>query len=82
MLLCDVYPAGEQPISGATGQALSQAIRVRGTSNPVFVPELEELANVMSPLVQDGDVVLAMGAGSIGKAIKQLYESYRIEEAS
>jgi len=82
LLLCDVYPAGEQPISGATGQALSQAIRVRGTSNPVFVPELEELASVMSPLVQDGDVVLAMGAGSIGKAIKQLYESYRIEEAS
>ena len=82
LLLCDVYPAGEQPISGATGQALSQAIRVRGTSNPVFVPELEELASVMSPLIQDGDVVLAMGAGSIGKAIKQLYESYRIEEAS
>ncbi len=82
LLLCDVYPAGEQPISGATGQALSQAIRVRGTSNPVFVPELEELASVMSPLIQDGDVVLAMGAGSIGKAIKQLYETYRIEEAS
>lgn len=82
LLLCDVYPAGEQPISGATGQSLSQAIRVRGTSNPVFVAELEELANVMSPLVQDGDVVLAMGAGSIGKAIKQLYETYRIEETS
>ncbi len=82
LLLCDVYPAGEQPISGATGQALSQAIRVRGASNPVFVAELEELAHVLSPLVQDGDVVLAMGAGSIGKAIKQLYETYRIEETS
>ncbi len=76
LLLCDVYPAGEQPISGATGQALSQAIRVRGASNPVFVPEVDELANVLKPLVQDGDVVLAMGAGSIGKAIKQLYEQY------
>jgi len=82
LLLCDVYPAGEQPISGATGQALSQAIRVRGTSNPVFVAELDDLANVMSPLVQDGDVVLAMGAGSIGKAIKQLYEAHRIEGAA
>ena len=79
LLLCDVYPAGEQPISGATGQALSQAIRVRGTSNPVFVPEIDELANVLSPLVQNGDVLLAMGAGSIGKAIKQLFESYRIK---
>jgi UDP-N-acetylmuramate--alanine ligase len=80
LLLCDVYPAGEQPISGATGQALSQAIRVRGASNPVFVPEIDQLAQVLSPLVQNGDVVLAMGAGSIGKAIKQLFEHYAIEE--
>ena len=78
LLLCDVYPAGEQPISGATGQALSQAIRVRGASNPVFVAEIDELASVLAPLVQDGDVILAMGAGSIGKAIKQLYEQHVI----
>ncbi|MFQ3247317.1 MAG: UDP-N-acetylmuramate--alanine ligase [Arenicella sp.] len=74
LLLCDVYPAGEHAISGATGQALSQAIRVRGASNPVFVPDIDQLATVLSPLVQDGDVILAMGAGSIGKAIKQLFE--------
>lgn len=74
LLLCDVYPAGEQPISGATGQALSQAIRVRGASNPVFVADIDQLATVLAPLVQDGDVVLAMGAGSIGKAIKLLFE--------
>ena len=74
-----VYPAGEQPISGATGQALSQAIRVRGMSNPVFVPEIEELASVLAPLVRDGDVILAMGAGSIGRVIKQLFEQNRFE---
>jgi len=79
LLLCDVYPAGEQPVSGATGQALSQAIRVRGTSNPVFVPEIDELESVLVPLVQDGDVILAMGAGSIGKVIKQLFEHNAIE---
>ena len=76
LLLCDVYPAGEQPISGATGQALSQAIRVRGASNPVFVPNIDELASVLAPLVEDGDVILAMGAGSIGKVIKHLFEQH------
>ncbi len=82
LLLCDVYPAGEQPISGATGQALSQAIRVRGASNPVFVSEIDELASVLTPLVQDGDVVLTMGAGSIGKVIKQIFEQNKAEVPS
>jgi len=75
LLLCEVYPAGEQPISGATGKSLCQAIRVRGASNPIFVADLDDIQNVLSPLVQDGDVILTMGAGSIGKASKQLYAS-------
>lgn len=78
LLLCDVYPAGEQPISGATGQALCQAIRVRGASNPVFVADIDDLATVLAPMVEDGDVILAMGAGSIGKAVKQLFDSYAV----
>ncbi len=80
LLLCEVYPAGEQPISGATGKSLCQAIRVRGASNPIFVPEIDELSSVLAPVVQDGDVILAMGAGSIGKAVRQLFEQYKIEE--
>ena len=75
LLICEVYPAGEQPISGATGQSLCQAIRVRGASNPIFVPSLDELEKVLEPYVEDGDVLLTMGAGSIGKASKGLYES-------
>lgn len=74
LLLCEVYPAGEQLISGATAQSLCQAIRVRGTSNPIFVANIEDLQTILKPFVQDGDVVLTMGAGSIGKAAKQLYE--------
>jgi UDP-N-acetylmuramate--alanine ligase len=73
LLLCEVYPAGETPISGATGGALCQAIRVRGTSNPIFVPEVNDIESVLAPLVQDGDVILTMGAGSIGKASRQLF---------
>lgn len=76
LLLCEVYPAGEAPITGATGKSLCQAIRVRGASNPIFVPEVEELSTVLSPLVEDGDVILTMGAGSIGKAMRQLFEQH------
>lgn len=74
LLLCEVYPAGEQPIPSATGKALSQAIRVRGTSSPIFVQELDDLESILAPLVEDGDVILTMGAGSIGKAVNGLYE--------
>jgi UDP-N-acetylmuramate--alanine ligase len=74
LLLCEVYPAGEQVIPSATSKALCQAIRVRGTTSPIFVQELDELESVLAPLVQDGDVILTMGAGSIGKAVKGLYE--------
>lgn len=73
LLLCEVYPAGEQPISGATAQSLCQAIRIRGTSTPIFVQNLEDLQSILAPIVEDGDVILTMGAGSIGKAAKQLF---------
>lgn len=74
LLLCEVYPAGETPITGATGKSLCQAIRVRGASNPIFVPELDELSTILSPLVEEDDVILTMGAGTIGKAVRQLLE--------
>ncbi len=85
LLICEVYPAGEDPITGATGQSLCQAIRVRGASNPIFVPDVEELEKVLKPLIDDGDVILTMGAGSIGKASRALFEANagkHAEEAS
>ncbi|MEM7358571.1 MAG: UDP-N-acetylmuramate--L-alanine ligase [Pseudomonadota bacterium] len=80
LLLCEVYPAGEHMISGATGKSLCQAIRVRGSSNPIFVADLDDLESVLAPLVRDGDVVLTMGAGSIGKASKQLFATLQDQE--
>jgi UDP-N-acetylmuramate--alanine ligase len=73
LLVCEVYAAGEEPVSGATAQALCQAIRVRGASKPIFVADLDSLQSVLAPIVEDGDVVLTMGAGNIGKVIKQLH---------
>jgi len=77
LLICEVYPAGEQQISGATGKSLCQAIRVRGASSPIFVPNVDELEHVLAPLLQDGDVILTMGAGSIGKASRQLFDGWQ-----
>ena len=74
LLLCEVYPAGEEVISGATGKSLAQAIRVRGASNPIYVAELDDLYSILEPVIQDGDVILTMGAGSIGKASRKLFE--------
>ena len=50
LLISEVYPAGEQPISSADGKALCQAIRVRGTSSPIFVSDLDELESVLAPI--------------------------------
>jgi len=75
LLVCEVYPAGEQPISGATGKSLCQAIRIRGASSPIFLADIDDLQNVLEPVIQDGDVILTMGAGSIGKASKQLFKA-------
>lgn len=73
LLLCEVYPAGEQPISSATGKSLCQAIRARGASQPVYLADLEDLYSTLQPIVAEGDVLLTMGAGSIGRAAKQLF---------
>jgi UDP-N-acetylmuramate--alanine ligase len=66
LVLCEVYPAGEEPIPGADGRALSRAIRVRGEVDPVFVQDLDEVPRVLTNLLADGDLVLLCGAGDIG----------------
>lgn len=68
LLLCEVYAAGEEPIKGADGRALAAAVRARGQVNPVFISELDALAPVLDGLLEDGDIVLTLGAGSIGAA--------------
>ena len=65
-------PAGEAPISGADGRALCRAIRARGRSDPVFVPSLDQLGESLSTIVEDGDIVLTLGAGDIGRASRSL----------
>jgi len=66
LVLLDVYAAGEEPITGADGRAMARAIRSRGSVEPVFVESLEGLHPVLMDLLQDGDLLLTMGAGDIG----------------
>jgi UDP-N-acetylmuramate--alanine ligase len=72
LFLCEVYPAGEASIPGADGRSLSRAIRMRGEVDPVFVQELEEIPQVLRNLLQDGDLVLILGAGDIGALAARL----------
>jgi UDP-N-acetylmuramate--alanine ligase len=68
LILAEVYPAGEAPIVAADGRALSRAVRVIGKVEPVFVNDVAELPAAVYAAARDGDVVLIMGAGSIGAA--------------
>jgi len=66
LVLTDVYAAGEAPIVAADGRALARAIRVAGKVEPVFVETVDEMPAALAAVVRDGDVVITMGAGSIG----------------
>lgn len=74
LILAEVYPAGEKPINGADGRSLSRAIRIRGQIEPVFVAELGDLAGLLPGIIEPGDVVLTLGAGSIGQWASELPE--------
>jgi UDP-N-acetylmuramate--alanine ligase len=66
LVLTEVYPAGEQPIVAADGRALARAVRVQGRVEPVFAENIAEIPAAISAIARDTDVVLTMGAGSIG----------------
>jgi UDP-N-acetylmuramate--alanine ligase len=74
VLLTEVYAAGEAPIVAADGRALARALRVAGHVDPVFVDEVARLPEAVAGFVRDGDVVISMGAGSIGSVPQKIVE--------
>lgn len=72
LVLLDVYPAGEEPLSDADGRALSRAIRARAQVNPVFVENINDLAEILAGIIQPDDVLLTMGAGNVGHIATEL----------
>jgi UDP-N-acetylmuramate--alanine ligase len=72
LLLTEVYAAGEAPIVAADGRALTRALRMVGFESLVFAEDIHRLAQVIYENAQDGDVVMCMGAGSIGQVPMQV----------
>jgi UDP-N-acetylmuramate--alanine ligase len=72
LLLADVYAAGEAPLVAADGRALARAVRVAGRVEPVFVDDVAGMPDAIMGMAQDGDVVITMGAGSIGNVAARL----------
>ena len=72
VVLAEVYPAGEAPIVAADGRSLARAVRVAGKVEPVFVERTSEMRDAVLGRLRDGDVVLSMGAGSIGHLAPEL----------
>ena len=75
LVLTEVYPAGETPIVAADGRALARAVRVQGKVEPIFVEKVTEMPAAILAAARDGDVVLTMGAGSIGNVPVMLLSS-------
>ena len=75
LLLGEIYAAGEAPIVAADGRALARALRVAGKVEPVFVEDIAAMPQTIMDVARDGDVVLTMGAGSIGAVPGKLVEA-------
>lgn len=77
LLLAEVYAAGEAQIVAADGRALARALRVLGKVEPIFVEEIERMPQAILDAAVSGDVVITMGAGSIGAVAGKLLELSR-----
>ena len=77
LIMLDVYAAGEAPIVGADSKALCRSIRNLGKVDPILVSDTEQLGDVLDQIIQDGDLILAQGAGSVSKISRSLAERWK-----
>ena len=76
VLLTEVYAAGEQPVVAADGRALARALRVAGKIDPLFIDDVAALPDAIVQQAHGGDVVITMGAGSIGVVPGRVLEKF------
>ncbi|MGF7452834.1 UDP-N-acetylmuramate--L-alanine ligase [Pasteurella bettyae] len=79
LIMLDVYAAGETPIAGADSRSLCRSIRNLGKVDPILVTDTAQLPEIMEQILQDGDLVLAQGAGNVSKLSRQLVELWSTE---
>ena len=77
LIMLDVYSAGETPIVGADSKALCRSIRNLGKVDPILLSDPAQLGTVLDQIIQDGDLILAQGAGSVSKISRGLAEHWR-----
>ncbi len=77
LIVSEVYAAGEAPISGADGKAICRAVRSHARVEPIFLEKIEQLPEALKRIVRDGDLVVTMGAGSIGAVAAELPKTLR-----
>ncbi len=75
LFLLDVYAAGETPISSADSKSLARSIRQRGQIEPVYVGDIDKLAQLLNAQLQEGDMVITQGAGNIGIIARNIIKS-------
>jgi UDP-N-acetylmuramate--alanine ligase len=82
VFLTDIYPAGEDPIEGVTGEVLYFALKRRGHLDVTYVPEIWSLVRTVQPLLRRGDLVMVLGAGSIHEVGEALVRSLTGDQAT
>ncbi|NIP17751.1 MAG: UDP-N-acetylmuramate--L-alanine ligase, partial [Xanthomonadales bacterium] len=75
LVLTDIYPAGEPPVEGIDSAALCQSVRARGRVDPVLIHDVNDLLGELPDLLEEGDLVLLMGAGSIEQVAQRLRDA-------
>jgi UDP-N-acetylmuramate--alanine ligase len=81
VVLADIYPAGEAPIPGVTVETLANAVRASARGPVRVVPALDQLPDVVADLARDGDLVITLGAGSIGGVGERILDAIRNRRA-
>ncbi len=82
LVVIPVYPAGEQPIAGATGERLAEAIAIHGHHSVRFVRDFSATAAFLAPQLHSGDVVIALGAGDVNKVLRVIQNEIETRNAN
>ncbi|MCK3654664.1 UDP-N-acetylmuramate--L-alanine ligase [Pasteurellaceae bacterium Macca] len=77
LIMLEVYAAGETPIVGADSKSLCRSIRNLGKVDPILVSDTAQLGEMLDQIIQDGDLILAQGAGNVSKLSRDLAESWK-----
>ena len=80
LLLLDVYSAGEAPIAGADSKSLARSIRQRGQVEPIYVSDIDQIAELLDNQLQADDMVITQGAGNIGAIARNLVQDPRFDK--